>query len=87
MFILKSKETIKRAIETARRRHTSVRFVQFGVYDVRGTAGNFYRVTCERMAGERVVCCGCVAGEFGSPCYHAAAALSLHVGLATQRAH
>ncbi len=35
MFVLKSKEQIAKAIETARR-HTSVKFVGFGDYKVRG---------------------------------------------------
>lgn len=86
MFILKSKEQISKAIETARRRHTSVKFVAFGEYKVRGAAGNFYTVRCEKRNGLKVVACECPAGQFGSPCYHAAASLSLHVGLAAQRA-
>jgi uncharacterized Zn finger protein len=86
MFILKSKEQISKAIETARRRHTSVKFVAFGVYKVRGTARD-YMVRCERRDGQKVVACECPAGQFSTPCFHAAAALSLHVGLAAQRAH
>lgn len=86
MFILKSAEQIKRAVETARRRHTRVSFRGFGEYVVKGTARD-YTVRCERRGGHKVVDCECVAGQYGSPCYHAAAALSLHVGLAAQRAH
>jgi hypothetical protein len=85
MFILKSKEQISKAIETARRRHTSVKFVAFGTYKVKGTARD-YTVRCERRNGLKVVDCECPAGTFGSPCFHAASALSLHVGLAAQRA-
>lgn len=86
MFILKSREQIGKAIERARRRHTSVKFVAFGTYLVRGAAGNFYTVRCERRGGQKVVDCSCAAGTFGSPCFHAASALSLHVGLAARRA-
>jgi uncharacterized Zn finger protein len=86
MFILKSKEQISKAIETARRRHTSVKFIRFGEYKVRGTARD-YTVRCERRGGHKVVACECPAGQFGTPCFHSAAALSLHVGLAAQRAH
>lgn len=85
MFILKSKEQIAKAIETARRRHTSVKFVSFGTYTVRGTARD-YTVRCERRGALKVVDCSCPAGTFGTPCFHAASALSLHVGLAAQRA-
>ncbi len=87
MFILKSKEQIRKAIERARANHTMVKFQKFGEYLVKGNAGNFYTVRCERRGGEKRVDCTCVAGQFGTPCYHAASALSLHVGLAAQRAH
>lgn len=86
MFILKSKAQITKAIERAKANHTLVKFVAFGVYAVRGSAGNFYTVKCERRNGFKVVDCSCVAGDFGTPCFHATAALSLHVGLAAQRA-
>lgn len=86
MFILKSKEQLSKAIERAKARHTSVKFVRFGEYMVRGAAGNFYTVRCERRGGLKVVDCSCVAGTFGTPCAHSAAALALHIGLAAQRA-
>jgi hypothetical protein len=84
MFILKSKEQIQKAIERAKARHTHVSFRRFGEYVVRGTARD-YTVRCEKRDGQKVVDCECVAGQFGTPCYHATAALSLHVGLAAQR--
>jgi len=86
MFILKSKEQIIQAVERAKANHTLVKFVRFGEYMVKGAAGNFYTVRCERRGGVKVVDCTCTAGIFGSPCYHAASALSLHVGLAARRA-
>lgn len=86
MFILKSKEQIQKAIERAKSHHTVVKFRRFGEYLVRGAAGNFYTVRCERRNGQRVVDCECPAGQFGTPCYHAASALSLHIGLAARRA-
>lgn len=87
MFILKSRTQLQKAIERAKANHTLVRFVRFGEYLVKGSAGNFHTVRCERRAGLRVVDCTCVAGTFGSECYHAASALSLHVGLAARSAH
>lgn len=86
MFILKSKKQISKAIERAKAHHTAVKFVTFGTYLVRGAAGNFYTVRCERRGNLKVVDCSCAAGTFGSPCYHSTAALSLHIGLAAQRA-
>ena len=85
MFILKSKEQISKAVERAKARHTRVSFSRFGEYIVRG-ASRDYMVRCERRDGQKVVDCDCVAGQFGTPCYHAVSALSLHIGLAMQRA-
>ncbi len=86
MFILKSKEQLEKAITKAKKIRTKVRFLSFGNYAVKGTSGNFYTVRCERTAtGERKVECECRGAEKGLVCYHAAAALSLHVGLAKQR--
>lgn len=86
MFILKSKEQLQKAIQRARANHTYVKFVRFGEYMVKGSAGNFYNVRCERRDGLKIVACECVAGQYGTVCFHAASALSLHVGLAAQRA-
>jgi hypothetical protein len=86
MFILKSKAQIAKAIERAKANHTFVKFVRFGEYMVRGAAGNFYTVKCEKRDGLKVIDCSCTAGSFGSVCYHATSALSLHIGLASQRA-
>lgn len=85
MFILKSKAQLAKAIERARANRPRVRFKGFGRYVVTGRARD-YAVTCGRKNGVKVVACECVAGTYGTPCYHAAAALSLHVGLAAQRA-
>jgi hypothetical protein len=85
MFVLKSKEQISKAIERAKVRHTRVSFRRFGEYVVSGAAQD-YTVRCERRDGQKIVDCDCVAGQFGTPCYHAVSALSLHIGLAAQRA-
>jgi hypothetical protein len=34
-----------------------------------------------RDGAHKTIDCGCVAGQFGTPCYHAAAALGVHMGL------
>jgi hypothetical protein len=82
MFVLTGRAQLERAIERAKAHHPTVKVDGFGRYRVSGSAGNFYTVRCERRDGLKVVECACVAGQFGSECYHAAAALSLHVGLA-----
>jgi hypothetical protein len=88
MFILESKAQLEKAIAKAMKTRTTVKFISFGVYAVRGSKGNFYTVKCERGEhGEKIVSCDCKAGQSVKPlvCFHAAGALSLHVGLARQR--
>lgn len=86
MFILKSKTQLEKAIAKAKKIRTKVQFLSFGNYTVKGSNGNFYTVKCERTAtGEKKVECECKGAEKGLVCYHAAAALSLHIGLARQR--
>ncbi|MDQ3819763.1 MAG: hypothetical protein M3362_19100 [Acidobacteriota bacterium] len=83
MFILNSKETIKKAIERAKAVHPKVRVKAFGEYEVTGAAGNLYKVRCERRNGLKVIDCDCVAGTFGTLCFHAAAAIAKHTYLAS----
>ncbi len=88
MFNLESAAQLEKAIIKAKKTRTQVKFISFGVYAVSGSKGNFYTVECKRNErGERQVSCDCKAGQSVKPlpCYHSAAALSLHVGLARQR--
>jgi hypothetical protein len=85
MIELKSKEQVAKAIERAKARHPRVTVKKFGEYQVTGSAGNLYTVRCERRNGVKLVDCECVAGRFGSPCFHAMAAASVHIGLASIR--
>jgi hypothetical protein len=88
MFILQSIEQLEKAIIKAKKTRTQVKFIKFGVYAVSGSKGNIYTVECKRNErGERQVSCDCKAGQSVKPlvCFHAASALSLHVGLARQR--
>jgi hypothetical protein len=83
MFILKSLETIQKAIERAKAVRPKVHVKAFGEYEVTGRAGNRYTVRCARRNGLKVVDCDCVAGTFGTPCFHAAAAIAQHMYVAT----
>jgi hypothetical protein len=85
MIELKCKKWLAKAIERAKARHPRVTVKKFGVYLVTGSAGNLYTVRCERRGGVKVVDCECVAGQFGTPCFHAMAAASVHIGLASMR--
>lgn len=86
MFILKAKEQLERAIAKAKQIRPAVKFDHFGRYRVSGSKGGFYTVVCKKSNnGYKTVECTCKSAEKGLVCYHAAAALSLHVGLARQR--
>ncbi len=85
MFILKGIEQLTNAIAKAKKVRPRVHFVRFGHYQVSGSKG-YYTVICKKSDnGYKTVECTCKASERGLVCYHAASALSLHVGLARQR--
>lgn len=85
MFILESKAQLEKAITKAKKTRTTVKFISFGVYKVSGS-NRFYTVECKRNErGEKIVSCECLGAVKGLVCYHAASALSLHIGLAKQR--
>lgn len=86
MYIIQNKTQLEKAINKAKAVRTKVKYIAFGKYSVRGTKGNFYTVKCERTAnGEKQVICECLGASKGLVCWHSAAALSLHIGLARQR--
>lgn len=87
MFILKSKDTIQKAIKRAKKIKPFVRMVSLGRYEVTGSKGGFYTVLCRKdNLGNKTIACTCKAGEQGMPCFHAAAAVGLHVAVKLQRA-
>ena len=86
MFILKQKSQLEKAIIKAKQIRPSVKFNRFGRYRVSGSKGGYYTVICKRSDNNfRLVECTCKGAEKGLVCYHAAAALALHTGLARQR--
>lgn len=85
MIELKSREHMAKAIERAKAHHPRVTVRKFGEYQVTGSAGNFYTVRCERRGSAKLVDCECVAGQFGTLCFHAMAAASVHIGIASMR--
>lgn len=86
MFILKAKTQLEKAIEKAKKIRPMVKFDHFGRYRVSGSRGGYYTVICKRSDNNfKIVECTCKGGESGLVCYHAVAALSLHIGIARQR--
>ncbi len=87
MFILRSQEQMKTAIENARTLHPKVSVVRFGEYRVTGSCGNGYTVRCWRDSQNRkVVDCSCPTRD-GVACKHAAAAIAQHSYLASAQIH
>lgn len=85
MFILKTKAQLERAIAKAKATRPVVKFRSFGNYSVRGSRG-YYTVICRKdEQGNKTVACECKGAEKGLVCYHAAAALAVHTGIARQR--
>lgn len=86
MFILNQNTKLDNAIAKAKKVRPTVKFDHFGRYRVSGSKGGFYTVICKKSDnGYKTVGCTCKGAEKGLVCYHAAAALSLHIGLARQR--
>jgi hypothetical protein len=86
MFILKGIEQLQNAINKARQVRPVVKFRSFGNYSVRGSKG-WYTVICRKdEKGNKTVACECKGAEKRLVCYHSAAALAVHTGIARQRA-
>jgi hypothetical protein len=86
MFILKGIQQLEKAITKAKKIRPRVEFDRFGRYRVSGSKGGYYTVICRKDdRGIKAVECGCKGGEQGLVCYHAVAALSLHIGLARRQ--
>lgn len=86
MFILKDEKQIERAVTKARTIKPRVRIIGFGLYEVRGSKGNAYLVRCKRdNRGYKTVGCNCEGGSKGFVCYHAAAAIGIHVVMAESK--
>jgi hypothetical protein len=86
MFILKAKSQLEKAIAKAKQIRPKVKFDHFGRYRVSGSKGGYYTVLCRKSDnGYKTVACTCKGAEKGFVCYHAVAALSLHIGIARQR--
>ncbi len=85
MFILREKSQLDNAIAKAKKIRPRVEFDHFGRYQVSGSKG-YYTVICRKdERGYKTVECTCKGAERGLACYHAAAALSLHIGLARRQ--
>ncbi len=87
MIQLTTATAIEKAINKARTVKPRVRVNCFGSYTVTNKqTGATYTVTCEKRNGRRFASCTCRAGELGRACFHVAAAVGIHIQLASERA-
>jgi hypothetical protein len=85
MFILKGIDQLTNAITKAKKIRPRVEFDCFGRYRV-SSSKVYYTVICRKdERGYKTAACTCKGAEKKLVCYHAASALSLHIGLAKQR--
>ena len=68
-----NQSSIDRAVAKAKKIKPLVRIAGFGQFDVRGSKGEFYRVSFAKSNGELVIDCTCKGNQDHNPCYHAAA--------------
>lgn len=87
MYILTNLDQLEKAANKARTIKPIVKMIEFGVYAVKGSTGNFYKVECNRNEqGEKVVSCECEGARRGLVCFHSTSALELHCTQAKHRA-
>ncbi len=87
MIQLTTATAIEKAITKARTVKPRVRVNCFGSYTVTNkTTGATYTVECLKQDGKRFAHCSCEAGKRGRACYHVAAAVGVHIQLASMRA-
>jgi hypothetical protein len=86
MIKIESQEQFEKAIGRARKGDLFVRFVRFRQFVVvnRATCAE-YNVNFFVSRGRRFGGCDCKAGRKHLPCKHVAAALAVHLGIASMR--
>jgi hypothetical protein len=80
-----TRERLSTAIEKAKQEHNFVRSVGWRRYQVNTQHAKTYFVIFDVVDGKKVAKCNCRAGTNNTPCYHVAAALSLHIAIASTK--
>jgi hypothetical protein len=86
MIILHTLDQLATAAKKAAEVKPRLRVIGFGSYEVRGSKGDWYSVTCKKdAAGNRLVFCSCEEKgrrRQGYICYHIVPAVGAHILLA-----
>lgn len=89
MIVLTHLSQLNVAASRASKLNPKLRVKDFGEYEVSGSSGNWYLVTCRKMAdGSKLVACSCeekFPRRSGIPCYHMVPAVGAHILLAIAR--
>ncbi len=86
MIELKSKEQMAKAIKRARQLKPFVRVRGFRWYEVKSSNGeDVYTIHFYKRGRQKLGECNCKAGERGFICYHMAASVAVHIGIASMR--
>ena len=86
MIELRSREQMARAIERAKKLRPFVRVRGFRWYEVQSADGRqTYTLHFYNNGGQRLAECTCKGHERGYVCYHVAAAVAVHIGIAAMR--
>jgi len=75
-----NQSSIDRAVAKARKIRPLVKIVGHGQFDVKGSKGEFYRVSFAKVNGELAIECGCRGNADHNACYHAASVAPLYKG-------
>lgn len=89
MIILRHLYQLEAATIKAIKENPELRVIDFGEYEVKGSSGTWYKVTCRMNdAGQRLVFCSCEElhpRRAGTACYHMPVAVGAHILLALAR--
>lgn len=89
MLLLTDLAQLNAASRKALKVKPALRILDFGVYEVQGSKGNWYRVHCRKSAtGQKLVFCTCEDDKprrVGFTCYHMSIAVGAHILLAMAR--
>jgi len=86
MLLLTDLAQLEAACKKARKVKPTLRVLDYGEYEVRGSTGRWYKVTCKKSGtGQKLVFCECEQDKprrVGFTCYHMATAVGAHMLLA-----
>jgi|GEM_PF-942529 len=81
-----NRNKLAKAVEKARKVKNFVHMIEFRIYEVTTPELRAYTVAFQTRDGKKFATCTCKAGKLNVPCHHIAAALALHLVIASNHA-